>query len=60
MGSILHAILGFMLMGVLGLLIAGLGMMILLMIFGAFDQFVLDGKLTPIAKHKIQKIFKLA
>ena len=60
MGQILHDIIGFMLMGVLGLLTFGLMMLIIFLIIAALNDFVFDGKLTPIIKNRIQKLFRLA
>lgn len=59
MGQILHDIIGFMMLSVLGLLMVAVMMLIIFLIIAALNDFVFDGKLTPIIKSRIQKLFRL-
>ena len=60
MGAMLYSFVGHMLLVVLTLLMFGLMLGILTMIVAFIDDFILDGKLSPILKRKFQKLFRVA
>lgn len=60
LGQMLFNFVGYLMLIALAILALGLIMMLLSMIVGFIDDFILDGKLSPIIKGSIRKLFRVA